>query len=253
MKFTPNIQLYLFILIVIGLLLLWLWFTMRNPWKEYAAGLTQSLIDSNPELKKIDWSEPSPNPNGGWTSRGEYELSGDVGKIRITASEVNNEILKDFINEANFYFEPIFEKSPSAPISQSDKVSDDDNELDPEEQKNELLVEMDFQTNTKSDSKDIGKQIQAIAFIIDPRLAQRKSQAYSANGTAAYATVSVSEGSVNANLNPAARGSNRASIGTGGSASLSSERYPRNRRFRSTVKGTSGSNYYRLSGTWNVG
>jgi len=253
MKFTPNLQLYLIILIVVGLLLLLLWFRLRNPWKEYATRLTQSLIDSNPELKKITWSESSPNPNGGWTSSGEYELSGDVGKIRITASEVNNEVLKDFINEAKFYFEPIFEKIPSAPMSQSGEVSDDDNELDPEEQKNELLVELDLQTNTKSDSNGIGNQIQAIAFIVDPRLAQGKSQTYSARATAAYAAVSVSEGSVNATLKPGVRRSDRANIGTGGSASLYSETYPRNRSFKSKVKGTSGSNYFRLSGTWNAG
>lgn len=253
MKFTPNIQLYLFILIVVGLLLLLLWFRLQNSWKSYAARLTRRLLESNPELKNINWSEPSPNPNGGWSSSGEYELIGDLGKIRITASEANERVLREFIKEAKFYFEPIFEKIPSAPMRQSDEVSDDEKEMDPEEQKNELLVELDLQTNTKSDAKDIGKQIQAIAFIVDPRLAQRRSQTYSARGTAAYAYVSVSEGSVNATLNPAVRGSNRAAIGTGGSAGLHSDRYPRNRSFRSRVNGTSGSNYYRLSGTWNAG
>jgi hypothetical protein len=272
---AQNSQLYVFILVVVLLLIGLLWYLLRNPWKAYAGRITESLLASNPELKKVDWSGISvPDPvNGIMTTNSAYALTSDAGNIGIKVSGKDEKAIKEFIDEAEFYFEPIFEKTPRPLISQlrdllardqqrvtkypgnassmrSIQATTPADELELE-QSEDLFVEFDIRPGKRSEPSDPGKQLQAIAFIIDPRVAQGKSRTYFAKVTAVYDSVSVSEGGVDAILKKDADEIDSGSIGEHETDVMSSRTYESEQKFKLKVTGTDGTNYFRLSGTWN--
>lgn len=273
---AQNSQLYVLILVAVLLLIGLLWYLLRNPWKAYAGRITADLLASNPELKKISWAGISmPDPvNGIMTTHGAYTLTSAAGKIGIKVSGKDEKAIKEFIDEAEFYFEPIFEKTPRSPISQlrdllargqrrvtkytgntssmrsmQGATPADELEL---EQSEDLFVEFDIQPGKKSEPGGPGKQLQAIAFIIDPRVAEGKSKTYFAKVTAVYDEVSVSDGGVYAILKIAAEKIDEDSIGEHEMEVISSPPYRSAQKFKLKVTGTDGTNYFRLSGTWNV-
>jgi len=275
MTTAPNFQLYVLLLVAVILLIVLLWFLLRNPWRGYAARITSGLLASNAELKNISWSPISaPDANGIRTTNGVYELTGDAGRIGIITAGKDEKAIKEFTDEVKFHFEPILEKAPSDPMRQLRELFSQNNRRADKyqgsissrmpvqesssaddlifEQYEDLFVEFAIQLAGTSEPNDPGKQVQAIAFIIDPRLAQGKSKTYSANVTAVYDTVSVSNGSVDATLKKGGTEIDSGSVGTGGSDVMSSTTYSSSQNFKLKVKGTSGSNCYRLSGTWNV-
>ncbi|HLO17610.1 MAG TPA: hypothetical protein VK206_22460, partial [Anaerolineales bacterium] len=196
-----------------------LWFLSRNQWKAHAKRITDGLLASNATPKAIQWEPISPpDANGVRTTNGAYALSGDAGSIEIKAYGKDENAIIEFTKEDKFYFEPVFEKLPVSPISrllgslsQNNRLaknyadspsarmpmqlssSDADLEL---EQPEDIFVEFDVSSVKKPKSGDEGKPVQAIAYIIDPRVAQGRCKTYSAKVTAVYDTVSVSEGSV---------------------------------------------------------
>jgi hypothetical protein len=266
-----NSQLYVLIFVVLLLLVL-LWFLVRDPWKEYGPRKTAGLIASNPELKKIDWSDISaPDVNTGlMTTTGFYNLAGNAGKIGIIASGKDKGAIQKFTEEVKFHFEPIFEQLPSDPLpqirglfSQNDRRVDKSQKNMParersstnaqiSEEKDDLFVEIAAKPNAQVDT---GKRAQAIAYMIDPTLGNNKSTAYSYKGTYAYDTISVRTGSVRATLTPGAPGKDKVDVQSGevpGTGEVSSDSYRQKRNFKLAIKGKGGAaNTYRLCGIWN--
>jgi hypothetical protein len=274
MTTAPSLLPIVFILVVVILLGLLLWFLLRDPWKQYAAHITAGLLPSN--TKKIDWSPISPpDANGIQTTTGLYNLTADAGYIGIKTSGKNEEAIQEFIKEVKFYFEPIFEKIPSDPLSQlrgllfqgnprAGKYQTDvpshmlkreagpvtDVQLN---QEKDLFVEFTFEPEQKSGTNHQEKKVQAIAFVVDPHISAGQTRSYWASVTGVYDTVYVSGGSVSATLRKSGSWIDGGSIGTGRSDVMSSYIYSSVQSFSLSVYGTSGTNYYTLSGTWNVG
>lgn len=262
-----NPQLYVFILVIVLLLIGLLWYLLRNSWKAYAARITADLLASNPDLQKIDWSPISPpDPQGIRTTSGTYQMTGGAGQIRITAYGKDVSVIEKFTAEAKFYFVPIFVKLPQRFIGRGNRRSADSYQKGPErknmmtrgnisprdlalEQENNVSIEFARAAKTTPRQNETGKEVQVIAFIMDPRLAQDESHyPYWAYGNGVYVNVSASEGSVTAGLNMGGTSMGSVSVFAIGSGALSSESYG---YFYLNVTGTSGTNYYRLSGTWN--
>lgn len=263
MNISLNGQVGILLLVVVLLVILWLLINQRA--QRYFPNIVAEMEASKPILKPVDnWSEISdPDSQGIMTTSGTCEMENAVGSIVMRVYGKQADEMKSYINDAKFYFSPIFEEPPlditalmrgllfsqssaknTAQKNQSLKnTSATSLSNDIEIAEDDLVLEYDFRPNVESNG------IKTIAFVIDPDIRGGINRKHYVTTKGVYVQVKATVGSVACTLKQKGTVIQSRSAG---SCVLSSSVTTQNLEYALTVTGRNNINHYDLSGTWNV-